>query len=150
MARGPLKPGTKEARAHEKLMAEMAAFLEVPVEEIEKKVPEKLEQDGDKIREAQSVLNYFRARGRGFKHKACEICKEKFAYDWDSDGISCCSFRCMAKKLESIGLKWNPHTPPDRRWGRTIPAVVPPSALKIVQQVLADTPEDQLDNTPPE
>jgi hypothetical protein len=140
MARGPLKKETVQARA----LAKAAEVLGVAVEELN--VPVVIETPESKIFEAQSAALYFEVRGNGFRHQTCEVCKERFAYAWDVAGVKCCSVVCMAKKLENMGLKWDPTRPPERRWGQTVPAIVPSFALKNIQQVLAGTPKDQPQN----
>lgn len=107
--------------------------------------PEVVETLGDKMRQAQAVLEYWENPADWAK-KICRECKQEFAYRWDSHAISYCSVSCMAKSLEKIGLKWNPMKPPSERWGRTIPAVVPPEVLELIQET-ASTQEDQLQDT---
>lgn len=130
MARGPLKLETKQQRA----LAQAANVLGISVNEL--KVPEIVETEESKMWEAQSVLLYFEVRGRGFRHVTCETCKKTFAYAWHIAGVKCCSVPCMAKKLEKMGLKWNPHTHPKQRWGQTVPAIVPAAALEKILPIL--------------
>lgn len=105
-----------------------------------------LETTDDLMREAQAVVNWFESRGAGFESETCRWCKLPFEYSWNVKGVKYCSVRCMDHYLQSIGLKWNPSKPPEERWGKTIPAVVPPAALSNLQDLI-DTLEAQLDNT---
>lgn len=104
--------------------------------------PPIVETRGDQMRQAQAVLEYWESPSEWAK-KICRQCQQEFAYKWDSTAIAYCSVSCMAKSLEKIGLKWDPTKPPEERWGRTIPAVVPPQALSILQEMDA-IPEDPL------
>lgn len=110
------------------------------------KIDEPLETINDLVREAQSVINYYESSGKGFKAQECKTCGLIFAYAWDVSAVSYCSIPCIDKALKNIGLKWNPTKPPEERWGRTVPAVVPPSALEILQSmdaILEDQHQDK-------
>lgn len=98
----------------------------------------------DLMAQGQAVLNYFRARSE-FKEKTCWQCGGLFAYCWDREGILYCSVPCMAKALEKKGMTWDPSKLPEKRWGRTIPAVVPSEALEILQEVVPTPVEDDID-----
>lgn len=104
------------------------------------------ETTADLMREAQSVLNYFESRGETFYYKTCKTCKEQFAYAWNVSSIAYCGIFCMAIALQEIGIEWDNTKPPAERWGRYVPAVVPPEALSILQEIL-DAQEAQPDNT---
>lgn len=104
------------------------------------------ETTNDLIREAQAVINYFQSNSSGFKTKECKYCHHIFAYSWDVEGIAYCSVTCMKMALQAIGLTWNPTKRPSERWGRTVPAVVPPAALSILQD-LVGAQEDRPDST---
>lgn len=104
----------------------------------------------DRMLEAQSVLNYFTVNDGKWKTIKCGICGLMFAYRWNIDGIKQCSVECMAEALKRIGLEWNPSREPSKRWGRYVPAVLPPSVLDIAQQSQNDIPEDPLDGIDPE
>lgn len=142
MARGPLSKETIQAR----VLAKAAEVLGVSVDELD--VPVVIETEESKILEAQSAALYFEVRGHGFRHAMCETCNRRFAYAWNVAGVKCCSVICMAKKLENMGLKWDPHREPERRWGQTVPAIVPAYALENILQVLAGAQEDQQPNKP--
>lgn len=96
----------------------------------------------DRMIQAQSVVNYFESRGSGFRKLECEMCKLVFAYSYPVDTIKCCSVTCMAAKLKSIGLTWNLTKPYEQRWGKFVPAIVPPAALDFLDQLLAELPID--------
>jgi hypothetical protein len=105
-----------------------------------------LETPSDLMRQAQAVLDYYHTKGADFKERTCKGCGNLFAYRWDSSGIAYCSIPCIARSLEEIGLSWDTKKPPSERWGKTIPAVVPPDALRILQ-AKDDLPEVQHCNT---
>jgi hypothetical protein len=115
-------------------------LLEAPPEE-------PIETKTDLIREIQSVVSYYYSRGQGFTEKPCKQCGLVFAYSWDHDSIAYCSIRCANQALQEIGLEWTLSKPPAERWGRTIPAVVPPQALALVGELLKEAedalPEDE-------
>lgn len=140
MPRGPLSKEAKKERA----LAQIAEVLGKTVEEVKKLTS--VEKQEDKLREAQSVVNYFESKGEGFKKAICESCNRSFAYAYHIDAIKCCSIRCMRIKLQKLGLDWRPDQPDEYRWGKYVPAIVPPSALGILESLLGDTPGDQLDN----
>jgi hypothetical protein len=102
-----------------------------------------LESIDDKMREAASVLKYFEAGGSGFYTETCKTCHGVFNYAWNVRAIKYCSPYCMNKALEAIGLSWDPNKLPEERYGRYIPAVIPPAASALVQEKF-ETPEDLL------
>lgn len=97
----------------------------------------------DLAREGQAALYFLENRGKDFKSKQCKQCKLEFAYCWDVDSIAYCSISCIKKSLQEIGIDWVPTKPAGERWGQTIPAVVPPDALLLLQELIAtnDTQE---------
>ena len=105
-----------------------------------------VETQSDLIRQAQAVLDYWYGNRFDWVHKECKQCHRDFAYRWDSTSIAYCSVTCTAQSLAEIGIKWDPTKPPEERWGKTIPSVVPPSALDILL-TMDDTQEVQLDST---
>jgi hypothetical protein len=128
--------------ALERALAKAAEFLGKPIE-----VPnESLEE---LMREAQSVINYFEMKGEQFKHIECRQCGYLFAYSYHYDGVKYCSISCIKRALKERGLDWDPSVPVEQRYGPVaVPAVVPPSALKTLQQVLKnDIQEDLPDST---
>ncbi len=111
--------------------------IDVPIETIE-----------DQVREAQAVIGYFEARGEDFYEQKCKRCGRTFAYKWRYRGVAYCSVQCMKDVLADIGIEWNPMKLPHERWGRTIPAIVPPEALEILKSDAPESPEptgDDLD-----
>lgn len=146
MGRGPDTPETKKRKALE-LAAE---YLELEsVEELKAQLS--IESVADKIWEAQSVFEYFNTVNKaGWYSKTCSICKKEFKYKWYIEAVTCCSINCMRKKLQAIGLDWNPDREAGDRWGRTVPAIVPPdalSAIETMQHFQYEIPEDHDNNT---
>lgn len=129
MGRGQLSKKTQMERA----LALAAKITGVDPSVLNKELEETYE---DKMAEAEAVLTYHRLGGRGFTHKICAECGERFAYSWDRDAIARCSVYCMARALEKIGLKWDPNRDLKLRWGPTAPMVVPPSALQCLTDIL--------------
>lgn len=145
MGRGPLSKKVKEERTLSSLKDWLASVGAEPeaVEEI-KKPDESVE---DKLREAESVLIYFSTKGESFKEKTCKTCGGKFAYLWNVSSISNCSIECAKEALKQIGLTWDPSKDQARRWGPSVPVVVPPQALLEVKRSLdsqEDPPSDML------
>lgn len=129
----------KLARAIEKAQKQLGVKVAIPVE-----------TELDKLAQAQAVLNYFKVNDGKWVVKVCDNCGLKFTYRWNIDGIKNCSVPCMAEALRKLGLKWDPNREPERRWGQYVPAIVPPAALDIIQQLQADVLKDPLDNIYPE
>lgn len=113
----------------EKALAAASAFMGREIE-----LP--VETKDDLIREAQSVINYFECKGEGFTEKICKTCKLQFKYSHPTGGISYCSIDCARVALKEIGLDWDPSRPIHLRWGRFVPAVIPPKALILVDDIL--------------
>lgn len=127
-----------ENRLNKKLQKALALASEVLGHEVEAPV----ETLSDSMAQAQAALNYFEARRDGFVEKACFNCGGIFAYCWDREGILYCSVTCMSKALEKRGMTWDPSKPPEKRWGKTIPAVVPPEALEVLQELVPKVTDD--------
>ncbi len=127
-----MKQSTREA----KILEQAASLLGRPVD-----LPKETQEDV--IREAQSVVNYFQSSGKDWYHVNCGWCEEPFAYTYTSKGVKYCSVPCMDSYLKSIGLAWDPNKLPSERWGRYVPAVVPPSALVVLQEVLQEQQEEE-------
>lgn len=151
--------GSQNSQEAQKNMArkralELAAeYLELDsVEELKEQLT--VETPADKIWEAQSVFEYFNTVNKNaWYYKECESCHKEFKYNWYIEGVACCSISCMRKKLQAIGLDWNPDREAGDRWGRTVPAIVPPDALSAIeslQHLQSDSPEDHNNNTTPE
>lgn len=112
----------------------MGKPLEIPVESKE-----------DLIREATAALNYYYSTGKEWYSKICGTCEEPFKFMWTSKGVGYCSIPCAMKALEKIGLKWDPSKSPTERWGRFLPAVVPPAAVKIIDETRPEPEPDDID-----
>jgi|SRR5690349_6680696 len=120
-----------EIKKIEKVLQEAAkVFGDMPIE-----IP--LESIQDKLREAASVLAYFDMHEK-FKTEVCRNCNQEFAYAYYLSAVKCCSIPCMAAALAEIGLSWNPEAPLERRWGRYVPAIVPPKALEVIKPKAQD------------
>lgn len=94
----------------------------------------------DQVREAQAVIGYFESRGEDFYEQVCKHCGRTYAYKWRYRGVAYCSVGCMREVLAEIGIQWNPGKQPHERWGRTIPAIVPPEALEILKSLAPESP----------
>lgn len=151
MGRGKLKSETVRQRAQNKALEwlkESGASLDSLQKVEEAPIEKPAETRDDKVREAQSVLHYFATRGAGFKQKVCKYCHQVFAYKWNTDSIGYCSIACMSESLKLIGIKWDPDKDQAERWGKFAPAVVPPRALEILEDLLSGSPEDLPSDTP--
>lgn len=135
-------------KREDNLMAQIAAVLEKPVEEI--KELKRLYTEEEAILESQSILNYYNwrkklvrekgetdrvweARQQAWRYKICEGCKLEFAYSYVYDGIQYCSLDCLRVGLQNIGLTFSYGRPLNLRWGYRYPGIVPSSALSLVQ-----------------
>lgn len=147
MGRGPLSNKVKKERA----LAKAQEFLNSVSGDTIKVDPAILEEPEesteDKLREAESVLIYFRTGGSRFKEKQCKNCGEIFKYRWNVDSITMCSVDCYKDALKKLGLRWDPSRDQSRRWGKFAPAVVPPAVLKLIESedvLLEDPPHNML------
>lgn len=148
-------------KREENLLAKIANLLEKPVEEI--KEARALYTEEEAALEAQSVLNFFEwrrrlvrekgetdrvweARQRVWQYKICKGCKEQFAYSYHYDGVAYCSLDCLQVALKEIGLSVTYGQPLMKRWGLRYPGIVPSSALKSVESVLAASSLEQHEN----
>lgn len=100
-----------------------------------------LESIQDKIREAASVLSYFDMHEK-FKTEVCRSCGLEFAFSYYLTAVKCCSIPCMDASLKKIGLSWNPDAPLERRWGRYVPAIVPPVPQAIIKEQLPKSAQE--------
>lgn len=112
--------------------------IELAEKALGKKIDVPIETIEDQVREAQAVLTYFELRGEDFYEQKCKSCGKIYAYKWRYRGVAYCSIQCMKDALAEIGIQWNPNKMPHERWGRTIPALIPPEALAILKEI---TPE---------
>lgn len=127
-----MKKKTQQQRALALAAEVLGQPVDMPVETL-----------SDLMAQAQATLNYFQAPGE-FSYKECWECAREFAYCWNRQGILYCSVTCMSKALERKGMTWDPGKAPEKRWGKTIPAVVPPEALELIRE---DEPEPEPDET---
>lgn len=125
MPRGPISDETKRKR----LMEQAAALLGIETEEVKALVTENVETYEEKIKEVESVIDFFSTK-REYHFEVCKGCGQAFTYSFRFQGVKHCSSNCANKTLKQLGLSWNPHKSPQERWGRTVPAVVPPTALQ--------------------
>lgn len=143
MSRGPWKPETKLTKAKE--LAEQAAKA-LGIEGFKFNSP--IERQEDKILEANATLEYVHRKGKGFTKRECGHCGQIFAYSWRYESIRYCSPMCIKARLAEIGIDWDANRPLGDRYRNypSRPAVVPPEALLISDDILKDQPDD----TPPE
>lgn len=115
-----------------KALAEAAkVFDDVDITQVKLSLP--LESTADKLREAASVIAYFDMKEK-FRVETCRSCKGKFAYAYYSTAVKYCSIPCIDAALRELGFKWDPEAPLERRWGRFIPAVVPATVYKMIEE----------------
>lgn len=127
MGRGPTSQKKKEEAAIALALKVFGDSVVAPLESTE-----------DLMAQAQAVINYFEVKGDGFYTIACANCGEFFAYAYHIKAVKCCSVPCMKEHLKNaLGLDWDPHRSAERRWGRFVPAIVPPDALELVNEVLS-------------
>lgn len=88
-----------------------------------------------------SCIVYLDTGGTKFSKQVCSQCKQLFAveYMYRTKGMLC-SDECRAANLESRGLYWDSTKPPHERWRKRIPLVVPPAALKVIEEIHAEEP----------
>jgi len=110
------------------------------------KIEVPLESSEDLIRQATAVANFYYSTEEEWYFKDCSYCGEEFFFSWTSKGVGYCTISCAKKALEKIGIKWDPNKSPTERWGRCIPAVVPPQAVKLVQENRPEPEPDDIDN----
>lgn len=87
----------------------------------------------DNLREAASVIAYFDMK-KDFRTETCRMCNQEFAYAYYLSAVKCCSIPCMSARLREMGLSWDPSAPLERRWGRFVPAIVPPVPYEIIKE----------------
>lgn len=104
------------------------------------------ESKEDLVRQATAVANFYYSTDEEWYWKNCSYCGEEFFFSWTSRGVGYCTIDCAKKALEKIGIKWNPNKSPTERWGRCIPAIVPPEAAKIIKEIRPKPEPDEIDN----
>lgn len=125
---------TRQTKFERALQLAKEVFDDIDHEAIEfPELPAKLESTLDIIREAASVIAYFDMRAK-FQKEICRGCNQPFAFSYYTTAVKHCSITCIDKTLRSMGLKWDPNAPPERRWGRYQPAVVPAVVYEIAQE----------------
>jgi hypothetical protein len=118
------------SKKFEKALQQAAKAFNIDTSQIQ--IP--LESKLDVLREAASVIAYFDHKEE-FKEETCRNCNRKFVYAFYTTAVKCCSIACMAAHLASLGLKWDPEAPVERRWGpRGVPAIVPAEVYAIIQE----------------
>lgn len=133
----------KQQPSKEEIAKKTAQLLGMTVEEVIQHMPKSEDVNSpsniqQKMFEAQSVINYFNSKGRGFYHRNCRVCGKRFAYSYPYPGITMCNMVCMAIHLRSLGLDWNPFKPLRDRYGPVMPGVVPPEALEALMKAQPD------------
>jgi hypothetical protein len=124
----------------------------------------------EKALEAEAVLLFFDLKGAGFIRQKCPECDKIFAYKYTIACISTrqvkkdkteidvtykkytgsfrCSNECRRASLAKIGIEWTPRVEPEERWrmngqtNGTIPIIVPPAALTVVESALQASDEN--------
>lgn len=83
-----------------------------------------------------ACIVYLDTGGSGFSKQICAQCGEMFAveYMYRTRGMMC-SDECRAANLEKRGLFWDSKKPPHERWKKRIPVIVPPAALKVIEEI---------------
>lgn len=129
-----MKESIKEARLLAKLMKLSPSITENMLKEV-------TETSEILANQAESVLAYHAAGGKGWRTVTCKECKSKFGTDYGH--IAYCSNTCRAKALRDIGIEWNPHLSESDRWGWTgqVPQLVPPQALQTLDTISQATAE---------
>lgn len=139
----------------------MAAVTGQDPEELKAQViTAQLYSEEDSMYEAQSVLNFYKARIEPYLEKAekpedfdkrfrewrfrtCAGCGETFAYAWNYEGVGTCSLECAEEALAKIGIIFSRHHDLKKRWGYFYhPAIVSSSALKSLRSLYADAAPD--------
>lgn len=131
----------KELKKARKLQELVADALGKTVEEVYGDAT--VETTADKMVQAESVLLYWETRGAEWVIKICKGCGRRFAHYYHVAAVASCSVRCMSKRLRDIGLKWNPHQENHLRWGKYYPAIVPPDALEILDEMIGSQQDPQ-------
>ena len=83
-------------------------------------------------RQGDAVLLFLENPAK-YTAKLCKKCGEPFGTNYRSVGY--CSDRCRAKDMyEILGIKWDYLKPLEERWGGEPPLIIPPAALRKIQQ----------------
>jgi hypothetical protein len=144
MPRGPLSEETKKKR----LIELQAQLLGKSVDEIKEMVSDRVETNEDKTIQAVAVEEFLSTK-RSFRFETCRWCGETFAYHHRVSSVKHCSVQCNHQTLKAMGLAWNPDKSPQERWGVSVPAVVPPTALQALYNIYVLL-KDRFDGIDPE
>ena len=124
-----------------KLMAEAGAPATAtlpPQDSFKEMAKEAMVQTVRPFMEAEAVLQFLR-KPATYALKNCKRCGEPFGTDYHA--VSYCGDNCRIKALESLGLRWDPTKPPERRWGSHLqalepPNLIPPAAVRVLMQMV--------------
>lgn len=91
----------------------------------------------DTFRSANAVLLFLQAPEL-YTARTCKHCKGDFLVSRKFVGY--CSYTCLKKELEAIGIDWDTKKPLDeayvrRVWEHNEPLVIPPAAIKVLQEL---------------
>lgn len=127
-----MRPTKKADRAMEKiaeLLKKHQGMSDVEIEDIKTNVP--LQQQAIS-RQGEAVLLFLESPAK-FTTKQCKRCGEPFGTNYRSVGY--CSDGCRARSMEEqLGIKWNWLKPDEDRWGGEPPLIIPPAALRKLQE----------------
>lgn len=93
-------------------------------------------------RESEAVLSLLEGR-EVFIERACLFCQRHFKVNLAS--VAYCSDECRAKRLQEMGIDWNPERSQTDRWNGSL---VLPENLQKIPQVLQQTEARRLNNVP--
>lgn len=147
----------------EKLLAKIAKVTNTDAEELKEKQEQgNLYSYEESLFEAQSVINYYKARiarrpptrkqgesllaftqrqldyekaTNEWKVRVCEGCHNEFVYAYTYEGVKYCSLDCLDAELKKIGLQVTRGRDLLKRWGYFHPAIVPSSAYAILKKM---------------
>ncbi len=145
MSKGPHSKATKKDRL---LKAAQDIFGFDPEElqsDLDNQVGTTVE---DLLVEAESLHQYLKVRGKGFRYIECRHCNSTFAYHHSVDNIKFCSTACASIFVrESYGISWTPNKPAHERWGLSRPLVVPGHALQAMRDIVGSLKDHEADTS---
>lgn len=104
----------------------------------------KVEQTYSRQSEANTLdligcIIYMERKGAGFVKQVCSQCNQVYAveYMYRTRGMMC-SDECRAASLTARGLFWDSTKPIHERWQKRMPVIVPPEALKVIEEINAE------------
>ena len=126
-----MRQSKKAERSLAKLM-EMLAETGVAAEDIQE-MQDKAPTGREALsRQGEAVLLFLESPAK-YTAKLCKRCGEPFGTNYRS--VAYCTDTCRAKAMsEQLGVKWNHWKTEEERWGGEPPLVIPPAALKKIQQ----------------